>query len=203
MAATACANGVHEVDSGEIPPGLYDRRQASDDQGPLVRANVYFVRDDRLETVTREGRTDRTRAEFALDELLKGPTVEQRDGKLLTAIPVGTVRLSVSTAGKVATVNLSRAFEGAALQTGMVLRVAQIVWTLTELPEVDTVRFRVHWVDTTVIDQDGVAHEQVSRARYSNYTQLGDAEVNPCSPGQSLEGCETPPPPSPPPSEEG
>jgi spore germination protein GerM len=171
---------------------LYDRREVSDDQGPVVRANVYFVRDERLVAVSREGRTDRTRAEFALDELLKGPTAEEQQGELKTAIPTGTVRLSVSMSKKVATVNLSREFEGAALEKGFVLRVAQIVWILTELPEVDAVQFRVHWVDTTVIDQDGIAHREVSRARYSHFKPEGDTDVNPCSPAESLEGCETP-----------
>lgn len=118
-------------------------------------------------------------AEFAMQELLAGPTAEERSKPVRTAIPVPTELLGVFVRNGVADVNLTAQFETASAELLHLLRIAQVVWTLTELPGVRAVRFRIHGAPQPVIDQFGRAHETVTRARYSRLapTEVDDPEV--------------------------
>ncbi len=178
LALSACARGaeVHLLPEDELPPALFDPTEQSPLDSHPVRALVYFVRTDnvgkpvdppRLDAVTREHTTDRPTPEFVIRQLLAGVTAEERSIPARTAIPVGTELLGVFVRNGVADVNLTAQFEAAGPELFHLLRIAQVVWTLTELPEVDSVRFRIHGAPQPVIDQFGVAHALVSRGRYS------------------------------------
>ena len=192
LAVSACARGaeVTLLSEEELPAGLYGDRQDPTVEPRTVRALVYFVRTDsqgfilmpeRLGAVVREEETNLEAAEYAMRELLDRPTAQEREAGFHTAIPPGTVLLGVSVRGNIADVNLTAQFESAGAEVLNVLRIAQVVWTLTELPEIDAVRFRIHGAPQPVIDQLGVAHEVVGRGRYSRFEprDLADPEVLP------------------------
>ncbi len=46
------------------------------------------------------------------------------------------------------------------------------MYTLTELPDVDAVRFSIHGATQPVVDQDGMAHEMVTREQYSQFAPV-------------------------------
>lgn len=190
LAISACSRGpeVTLLPEDELPSSLYDPQQDPTVESRALRALVYFVRTDsrgfilmpeRLGAVVRDEETDLGAAEFVMRELLDRPTAEERGAGYFTAIPPGTVLLGVSVRGTVADVNLTAQFESAGAEVLNLLRIAQIVWTLTELPEIDAVRFRIHGAPQPVIDQMGVAHEVVGRGRYSRLAprDLEDPEV--------------------------
>jgi Sporulation and spore germination len=103
--------------------------------------SAYLVAGDRLVAVTRSapGEVD---ARVVLRSLLEGPTADEGRLGITSAIPSGTRVRKVHQADTgVLTVDLARGF----LTKGgdETLAVAQLVWTLTGLPGVDSVRFRV------------------------------------------------------------
>jgi spore germination protein GerM len=173
----ACAGGtaVRVVPPEELPDELYgdsDRGSVNPRQLSVV---VYFVRTDpsgtllrpiRLGEVSRQATSALTTPQVAMRALLEGPTTAER-ARFRTAIPAETQVLGVTVNGGVADVNLTAQFEAAEAEIIQLVRVAQVVWTLTELPDVDSVRFRIHGVAQPVIDERGVAHDRVGRGRYS------------------------------------
>jgi len=95
---------------------------------------VYFLRDAKVGPAGRAVPRTQAVAASALEELLKGPSPAEAGIGLATSIPDGTTLGSVSIAGGVATVDLSPEPSTDAAQ-------AQVVYTLTQFPTVDSVRF--------------------------------------------------------------
>ncbi|MFG2052605.1 GerMN domain-containing protein [Micromonospora sp. NPDC048930] len=124
------------------PPGSFPTAvgTASTDPDGRVDETLCFVRGDGLEAVTR--RVDGVSGvDTHLQHLLAGPHDAERERGLATALP-GTITVAGATAaGTVATVDVREAGE----ETGRsdeVLAFGQIVCTLTQRADVDSVAFR-------------------------------------------------------------
>lgn len=93
-----------------------------------------------------------------LQLLLTGPTAGESAGvpAMSTAIPEGTRALGGSIDGGVATVNLSSQFDDGGGSFGMFARLAQVVYTLTRLPDVDAVAFEIDGEPVTVFSSEGI-----------------------------------------------
>jgi hypothetical protein len=117
---------------------------------------VYLARGEKVGVSTREVARTRAVAAAALRELLAGPSAEERAAGLGTEIPSGTELRSVSVAGGTATVDLSREFESGGGSASMLLRVAQVVHTLTQFPTVQRVAFRLDGEPVEAIGGEGV-----------------------------------------------
>jgi germination protein M len=109
----------------------------------------------------------------AMTALLAGPN----DGELgarpamYTAIPEGTRFLGLRIESGVATVNLSREFESGGGSASVLGRLAQVVYTLTQFPTVQGVRFELDGELVEVFSGEGVVlAEPVARDDY--YDQL-------------------------------
>ena len=194
----ACGRGtqVTVLSQDDLPAELYGESVVPKTEERTVRSTLYFVRTDaernlvepaRLERVEYEERTSLTDIQLVAQRVLRNPRelLPGPEGERLgTAIPSGTQLLSVSVKDGLADVNLSAQFENAAPDLLQLLRVAQVVYTLTELPKVNAVRFRIHGAPQPVVDPDGVAHERVGRGRYSRFAptdpsggEVGDTQV--------------------------
>ena len=118
---------------------------------------VYFVRGERLGVASRSVAKTEAVGAAALAALLAGPSDGERAGAGLgSEIPAGTRVLGLSIAGGVATVDLSHEFESGGGSTSMVLRVAQVVFTLTQFPTVERVRFALDGEPAAAIGGEGV-----------------------------------------------
>ena len=95
---------------------------------------VYFLRDGKVGPVGRAVPRTQAVATSAVEELLKGPSADESGIGLTTNIPAGTTLKGLSIADGVATVELS-------LQPSTDAARAQVVYTLTQFPTVDSVRF--------------------------------------------------------------
>lgn len=86
-----------------------------------------------------------------LAALLDGPTGEEETGipAISTAIPSGVTVNSIEVSGGVAAVDLSGSFGDGGGSLSMFSRLAQVVYTLTRLPDIDSVQFSL---DGTVVD---------------------------------------------------
>jgi hypothetical protein len=97
-------------------------------------------------------------AEEAVEVLLAGPTPDEVAGtpSISTAIPKGTATLGGSVDDGVATVNLSSEFDDGGGSFGMFARLAQVVYTLTRLPDIDSVAFEIEGEPVTVFSAEGI-----------------------------------------------
>lgn len=124
-------------------------------QSRTVDVRVYFVRGEKLASVTRDVPFEAP-ARGAAAELIIGPTDAERTGGILTTIPPGTRVNSVAISKGTATVDLSKEFASGGGSLSMTLRVAQVVATMTEFPTVDRVAFKLDGEPVTSIGGEGV-----------------------------------------------
>jgi hypothetical protein len=128
-----------------------------------VDVNVYFLDGD-VHLVTA-GRTvagdDAPRA--ALAALLEGPEGLEADLGWGSGIPVGTELLGLEVADGTATVDLTAAFESGGGSASMLGRVAQVVYTLTQFPEIEQVRFSLDGTPVDRVGGEGVEVDGVDR----------------------------------------
>ncbi len=110
--------------------------------------------DPRLVPVLRTVTATRAVATAAVRELLAGPASGERG--LLTMIPASTQLLGITIAGSVATVDLTGAFESGGGSASMFGRLAQLTYTVTQFPTVDTVRLRLDGQPVDSIGGEGV-----------------------------------------------
>jgi hypothetical protein len=111
---------------------------------PSGRAlEVWLARGGRLVEGLRTHTPTRRVANAALEALLDGPTRSERTAGIGSEIPSGTQLLGVTIVKGVARVDLSSAFEAGGSSRSLQLRLAQVVYTLTQFPTVSAVRFSV------------------------------------------------------------
>jgi germination protein M len=130
-----------------------------------VRVAATFVREERLVVVGRD--VDSWEGVPVMQALLAGPTLEEADQAITTMIPAGTEVLGVEVQGSEATVNLSSEFESGGGSLSMTLRVAQVVYTIAQLPDVDTVRFQIDGEPRTTIGGEGIMADPASRESFT------------------------------------
>jgi Sporulation and spore germination/Kelch motif len=117
---------------------------------------VWFARNGRLVETVRAHTPTRAVAKAALDALLAGPTRQERAARVRSEIPLETRLLTITIASGVARVDLSSDFEAGGPSRSLQLRLAQVVYTLTQFPTVSAVRVSV---DGTPVSDHAVGRE--------------------------------------------
>ena len=119
------------------------------------------------------GSIDRVSA--ALGELFKGPTEAESNSvpAITTTIPTNTLLLGVTLTDGIATVDLSREFESGGGSFSMSGRLAQVVYSLTQFPEIKSVVFELDGEAVTVFSSEGILIEEpVTRDDYLDQAPL-------------------------------
>lgn len=138
-----------------------------------VRAYFYlgsFTDNPGLVPVLREVPKTQAVGAAAMRALLEGPNQAELGASpaMYTTIPDGTIFLGLTIEAGIATVNLSREFE----QDGEVSarkRLAQVVYTLTQFPTIDGVRFQLDGSPITTFGSEGIALDRpVDRTTYTD-----------------------------------
>jgi spore germination protein GerM len=105
---------------------------------------VWFGGDEGFLVVSdRKATTAPVTARFALNRLLDGLSDEEAAAGLFTAVPAGTELLGMHIEDGIATVDLSSAFEQGSGSLAESLRLAQVVYTLTQFDTIEGVSFRL------------------------------------------------------------
>ncbi len=139
-----------------------------------VRAYFFlgsFVDNAGLVPVLREFPKTQAVGAAAMRALLEGPNDAELGGRpaMYTVIPEGTRFLGLRIDDRIATVNLSREFEAGGGSASVLGRLAQVVYTLTQFPTVDGVRFELDGVPVTVFGGEGVVLDApVDRTDYTD-----------------------------------
>jgi len=165
---TACGGAAHAIaiPSDEIPFSL---AQSSGTPPPVTKTSQYsltFVQDGRLVNVTRQ-LGSRSPAESVLTALLDGPNARESARGITSEIPPQTRLLTISVSNGLAQVNLSPEFQAAGLSQSVLLRVAQVVRTLTLLESISAVRFQIDGEFVSVPTDKGVVDRPVGASDYA------------------------------------
>jgi hypothetical protein len=158
--------------TGSAPSASGSASTSASATGAPTTVLAYLVRGEKIGvdgvTVTP---VDGAVARAAIEALLAGPDAAATAGGLTTAIPTGTRLLDLALHGSVATVDLSGTFTTGGGSLSMQLRVAQVVYTLTQFPTISTVAFRINGTPVTAIGGEGIVVDPpVGRADFEGVT---------------------------------
>ncbi len=171
VALGAC--GVSSEDSAtkvprdHVPFGLLNQHSgASPTATTGADTLLYFVKNGRLASVVRRIDPD-PRLRTVLRELLRGPTKDEVDAGLHSALPEPNAVNRISDTAGTASVDLARAFSTLP-STEQLLALAQLVFTLTARPGIGQVRFTLRGESTEVPLANGsLVSTPVSRDDYA------------------------------------
>ncbi|MGY1669129.1 GerMN domain-containing protein [Geodermatophilus sp. SYSU D00710] len=157
--------------------------------GPQL--TVFLVRGADLVPVQR--RTDAATVQAALEQLVEGPSRAEAGTGIRTALPPEVVGVEEVGVGGIVTVAVTRGFTGI---TGgnQLLAVAQVVWTLSDLPTISGVRFVVDGTPVEVPTDVGLSDRPVNRDDYRTVAPVEPASSTP-PPGEAGAPSGTPTPP--------
>lgn len=107
---------------------------------------------------------------LAVEALLAGPTQPDAISGMVSMIPEGTELLGLDIADGTATVDLSSEFVSGGGSTSMQLRTAQVVFTLTQFPTVDTVVFHIDGAEPEGLGGEGLPTTYEGRGAFADVT---------------------------------
>jgi len=160
----------------------------SEGSASLVRYEVWFTRDESLFMVRHTQEATPRIGTAAMESLLAGPSTQEQAAAVGSQIPAGTQLLGLSVDSGVATVDLTSEFESGGGSASMNMRIAQIVYTLTQFPTVKGVLFQLDGQPVDVLGGEGVIVDQpVTRKDYRSLMpailvvdpQIGERVDNP------------------------
>jgi len=125
-----------------------------------VTVQVWFVRSGKLFQTKRTEAATVAVARLAMTKMLEGPSSTERAVSAGTEIPAGTSLRGITIANGTATVDLSSSFGSSTTRASMGLRIAQVVYTLTQFSTVKGVRFHIDGVARTTVGGVPVQQDQ-------------------------------------------
>jgi hypothetical protein len=167
LPACGSARGAVAIPADEVPFSVARSPKADLPQTPNAQYSLAFVRRGHLVDVTRDLGT-RAPQESVMIALLDGPTARETERAIASEIPPQTRLLQVRVVDAVAEVNLSREFQTAGSSESVLLRVAQVVRTLTSTKGVSSVRFLIDGESVGVPTDSGVVERPVSGPDYAS-----------------------------------
>ena len=166
----ASASGGVTAGAAQSPGGQQPVTPATSAPGSPaeIGLQVWFTRQGKLFVTERTVPATTGVGGAAVDRLLAGPSAAEYTAAVRSQIPAGTTLLGLRISAGTATADLSSSFESAASSSTMPLRIAQMVYTLTQFPTVSNVRFEVNGQGVTLLGGIPVQSPQ-TRPMYSGY----------------------------------
>jgi germination protein M len=205
IVAASCGVGRGAESAGPVPTGASGGDVAGTSAGTtsvvseggsstssgtqtVVRYEVWFTRSESLFMVRRDQPSTPRIATAATESLLSGPSAREQAAAVGSQIPAGTQLLGLTIEDEVATVDLTSEFESGGGSASMNMRIAQVVYTLTQFPTVKGVLFELDGQRVDVLGGEGVVvDEPVTRKDYRDLLpvilvvdpQIGTRVANP------------------------
>lgn len=176
LVVTGCGVGPQDRPEPVTTAARTPTGTGTDSRPTGTQLTVYFVRGAVLAPVERPTGAATTAA--ALEQLVSGPTRSEAATGIRTALPPEVVGVDDDLPEGLTTVSVTRGFTGLA-GGDQLLAVAQVVWTLTELPRVTEVRFVVEDRPVEVPADGGLTDQPVDR---DDYRSVAPAEPAPTTP---------------------
>jgi hypothetical protein len=157
------------VSLGKPKPATTTGKEPTGTVPTLLSLEVWFTRGDGLLAVRRTHSPTPTVATAAVNALLDGPTADERANGLTSEVPAGTKLLGIAIRNGVATVDLTSEYQSGGGSRSMQTRLGQVVYTLTQFPTVQKVRFRLDGTPVNVFSSEGIVLDHpVGRADYAD-----------------------------------
>lgn len=165
---------------GETTVSLPDTTLPLDQAGPAstvttsaaaqtTTVRVYFARNQKMAAATRVIPQTQAVGAAAMRALLEGPTALETEAGMFTGIPEGTRFVGLTIENGVAFVDLSSEYESGGGSLAMFTRLAQVVFTLTQFPSVDGVRFKLDGELIDILGGEGfIVDKPLSRDDYED-----------------------------------
>lgn len=175
-----CAAAAAKPTSGLQPTGV---RAA-----PTRTVSLYFLRGEKLGVAHERVARSAAPVAAALGLLVRGPSATERASGLASQIPPGSRLRGVTLAGGVASVDLSSRFASGGGSATMFARLAQVVFTATQFPNVHGVRFLLDGRAVTTFSSEGImlrgpqmraGYEDVAPPILVEWPAVGDAIRSP------------------------
>lgn len=134
-----------------------------------ITLNVYFSRDEQICAATRVIPKTAEVGAAAIKALIEGPTAAEKTAGMVTNIPDGTTFLGLAISDGIATVDLSKEYASGGGSLSMAMRLAEVVFTLTQFPTVDGVNFKLDGQPVEVFGGEGIILDHpVDRSDYED-----------------------------------
>ena len=167
--AASCGSGNGAHSAGQVPTGavagngttttVMVQTETGTSTEPVkepLALQVWFHRGEQLFLAKRVVDPTLRVGSAAVQGLLAGPTDVERLEGIQTQIPDGTELLGLSIDKGIATVDLTSEFESGGGSASMSMRLAQVVFTLTQFPTVKGVQFALDGQPIEVLGGEGV-----------------------------------------------
>ena len=159
-------------------PGSGAATTTAPEQAGTQRSNVslevWFSRDKGLVAVRRAHAPTQLVATAAMNALLEGPTAAERSAGLRAPCPPGTRLLGIAIHDGLATVDLTSEYQSGGGAPSMQTRLGQVVYTLTQFPTVEKVRFRLDGEPVNVFSSEGIVLKKPGRPERLRRPAAGD-----------------------------
>jgi hypothetical protein len=104
----------------------------------------------------------------AMRSMLAGPTEAEAAAGVASAVPEGTSLLGLTIEDGLATADLSSEFESGGGSASMLMRLAQLTYTLTQFESVDEVTFTLEGEPVEVFSSEGILVHPMSRRDFAD-----------------------------------
>jgi len=150
------------TDESETPPVPEDTR---------MDVAVYLMNGEDVAHVTRNVPKTEAVLKASLEQLFQGPNAQERAKGLGTEIPPDTRLIAASVVDGVANIDVTGPFDDGGGTLSMTARMAQLVYTATQFPSVDSVRLFMHGTPVEALGGEGIIiDEPQTRADYEEVT---------------------------------
>lgn len=172
VVSAACASNGNSTDrtSDRKEPQSSDTTLGADnDSTATIDYEVWFVGDEFLHASARTGEGTPRVGAAAMESLLSGPSEDEQVAGLTSAIPPGAKLLGLEIQDGIATVDLSPHYETGGGSSRMRMRLAQVVYTLTQFPTVSGVLLEIDGRSVTAFSSEGIdVGDPLTRAEFED-----------------------------------
>ncbi|HXV56646.1 MAG TPA: GerMN domain-containing protein [Gaiellaceae bacterium] len=149
---------TEDATTEEIPPATTEEEGTDTEPEPTgtVTYQVWFQTADGLFVTYRTEPSTPRVGTAALEALLAGPNAVEEGNGLSTSVPEGTQLLGLTIEDGIASVDLTSEYESGGGTLSMQMRLAQVVFTLTQFPTVDGVTFSLDGEPIDVLGGEGI-----------------------------------------------
>ncbi len=158
------------VTTTSVPSNTTSTTGGGDDTTTI---RVYFSKNEKMCAATRVIPKTQEVGAAAMKALLEGPTAEEERAGMVSNIPEGTTFLGLDVENGVATVDLSKEYESGGGSLSMFMRLAEVVFTLTQFPTVEGVNFMLDGKPIEVLGGEGIIIDHpMTRADYEDQSPV-------------------------------
>jgi len=168
--STTVSPGEEETDNNTADQTVTTIQSDQKDQQTSTdtrTVTLYFSKDTLLTAASREIPATEAIGAATMKALLEGPTASEKEYGLYTSIPANTAYLALDISKGIATVDLSQEYASGGGSLAMMMRLAQVVYTLTQFDTVSGVRFQLDGKPVEVFGGEGIVLDHpIDRSDY-------------------------------------